>query len=209
MDALFYWLELAGVFVFAVSGALVASRKQLDLFGFLFVATVTGIGGGTVRDLLLGQVPVFWVERPHYLWLTGIAGLLVYFVAPAVQSRFRLLLWADAVGLAVFAASGTVIAQAAGTTPGVAILMGAISATFGGLLRDVVCRETPLLLRKEIYITAAAAGSALMVLLGALGLPPDAGYLACVGVTFAVRGLAIHFGLSLPPYRPRPGRDYK
>lgn len=208
MAVLFYWLELAGVFVFAVSGALVASRKQLDVFGFLFVATVTGIGGGTLRDLLLGQAPVFWVERPHYLWLTGAAGLLVYFVAPAVQSRYRLLLWADAAGLAVFAASGTVIAQAAGAPAGVAILMGAISATFGGLLRDVVCGETPLLLRKEIYITAAAAGSGLMVLLGELGLPADVGYLACVVVTFAVRGLAIRFGLSLPPYRPRPGRDY-
>ncbi|SMF16601.1 Uncharacterized membrane protein YeiH [Tistlia consotensis] len=204
MDTLFAALDLAGVFVFAISGALAASRKQLDIFGFHFIATVTAIGGGTLRDVLLGRTPVFWVEHPHFIWLTGVAALVVYFLAPAVQSREKLLIWADAIGLAIFAAGGTIVTQQTGAPPGVVILMGAVSATFGGLIRDIVCREMPLLLRKEIYITAAAAGSALMVVLEQLGQPVEVGYLACVVVTFVIRGLAIRYSLSLPAYRPRP-----
>ncbi len=207
MDQLFVWLDLFGVFVFAVSGALAASRKQLDLFGFHFIATVTAIGGGTLRDVLLGQTPVFWVEHPHVIWLTAVAALLVYFLAPAVQSRERVLIWADAAGLAIFAAGGTIAADRAGAPPGVVVMMGAVSATFGGLIRDIVCRETPLLLRKEIYVTAAAVGSALMVVLLELDQPVELGYLVCVLATFTIRGLAIRYALSLPAYRPRPGRE--
>ncbi|MGD9512000.1 MAG: trimeric intracellular cation channel family protein [Geminicoccaceae bacterium] len=202
---LLYWLDLTGVAVFAISGALEAARKQLDPVGFLFVAAVTGIGGGTLRDVLLDR-PVFWLHDPVYLWTTSAMALLTFFVAPHLQRRAAVLLWADAMGMAVFCVLGARTALAAGTGPTVAVLMGTMTATFGGLIRDVVCTETPLLLRREIYATAAAVGAAALVAARAAGLS-DAGA-TTLGVTLAlaIRGVALARGLSLPAYRPRPGR---
>lgn len=208
VNHLLYWLDLFGIIVFAISGGLTASRKQLDIVGFLFVAAVTGIGGGTLRDLLLDRGPVFWVQESLPLWLTSAAAVLVYFVAPHIERRYTLLLWADAVGLAVFAVTGAQTALAASTSPGVAILMGTMSATFGGLIRDVVCNETPLILKREIYATAAAAGAAVLVAGEAIGLPSSVAIGAGFLVAFATRAVALVFGLSLPTYRARPGRSY-
>jgi uncharacterized membrane protein YeiH len=203
MDQLLHWLDLVGVFVFALSGSLEAARKELDPVGFLFVAAVTGIGGGTLRDLLLDLAPVFWVAQPVYLWLTSAAALLVFLVAPHVERRQAALLWADAVGLAAFAVMGAQTALAAGAGAGVAVLMGTMTATFGGLIRDVVCNETPLILRKEIYATAAAAGATVLVLGQEAGLPPTLAAAAGLAVTFGTRALGLLFGLSLPGYRAR------
>ena len=208
MNQLLYWLDLFGVAVFAVSGSLTASRKQLDIVGFLFVAAVTGIGGGTLRDLLLDRGPVFWVREPLSLWLTSAVAVLLYFTASRLERRYAALLWADALGMAVFCVLGARTALDAGAGPEVAVLMGTMTATFGGLIRDVVCTETPLILRKEIYATAAAAGATVLVVVEALGLPPAVGVAAGVATSFAIRAVALIFGLSLPVYRPRPGRDY-
>lgn len=208
MDALIYWLEFAGIAVFAASGALEASRRQLDIVGFVLVGSVTGIGGGTLRDLLLGRDPVYWVAEPHFLYLTSAVSALVYFTAHQVESRFRVLLWADAVGLALFAVTGAKVALTAGTPPAVAVLMGVMSATFGGLIRDVVCNTTPLILRREVYATAAAAGAGTFVALTAIGAPPIAATAMGFAVGFATRAAALLFGISVPVYKPRPGRDY-
>ena len=204
-EQLLFWLDLFGVAVFAVSGGLEAARKQLDLVGFLFVAAVTGIGGGTLRDLLLDRGPVFWVHQPLYLWLTSAAALLTFVVAPHLQRRARVLLWADALGLAVFCVIGARTALDAGAGPAVAVLMGTMTATFGGLLRDVVCTETPLILRREIYATAAAAGAAVVVAGEALGQPGPLAAASGLGLAFATRAMGLAFGLSLPTYRARPG----
>ncbi len=201
-----FWLDALGVFVFAVSGALVASRKQLDIVGFVFVASVTGIGGGTARDLLLGRAPVFWVEVPEYLYVTTAAAVLVYFTAHLVERRYTVLLWFDAVGLALFSVLGARIALLAGTGPAVAVLMGVMTATAGGLIRDVVCGERPLILAREIYATAAAFGSAVVVAMLALDLPDVAAEAAGLVTALVARGAAIQFGLGLPVYRARPGR---
>jgi uncharacterized membrane protein YeiH len=200
------WLDLCGVFVFAVSGALEAARKQLDLVGFLFVAAVTGIGGGTLRDVLLDRGPVFWVHEPRYLWVTSAAAVATYLVAPHIQRRAVALLWADALGMALFCVLGARTALDAGAGPEVAVLMGTMTATFGGLIRDVVCTETPLLLKREIYATAAAAGASLYVAGRALALPEPMNMGLGLALAFAVRGLALRWGLSLPVYRPRPAR---
>jgi uncharacterized membrane protein YeiH len=205
MAQLLYWLDLAGVAVFAVSGALEAARKQLDPVGFLFVAAVTGIGGGTLRDVLLDR-QVFWLHDPVYLWITSTAALATFFVAPHIQRRAVVLLWADALGMAVFCVLGARTALEAGAGPAVAVLMGTMTATFGGLIRDVVCTETPLLLKREIYATAAAAGAALLVAGDALGLPAALAAGLGMALAFAVRALALARGLSLPAYRPRPAR---
>lgn len=203
-----FWLDAAGVFVFAVSGALTASRKELDILGFVFIGSVTGIGGGTVRDLLLGRIPVFWVGQPDYLLVTVAASVLVYFTAHLVERRYTLLLWADALGLALFCVLGARIALLAGAGPLVAIVMGVMTAAMGGLIRDVVCGERPLILAREIYVTAAVAGAGVTVLLLALGATGLLAEALGIATAFAIRGAAIRWGLELPTYRSRPGRDY-
>lgn len=208
MGSFLGWLDLAGVFVFAISGALTASRKELDIVGFMVVAAVTGIGGGTLRDVLLDVGPVYWISRPIYIYVTTAAAVLVFFTAHLVESRYRLLLWADAIGLALFCVTGTEVAIRAGAPPAVAILMGTMTATFGGLLRDVICNETPIVMRREIYLTAAAIGAAAVVSLELLGLPHPVPAVAGFALALAIRSAALLLDLSLPAYRPRPGRSY-
>jgi uncharacterized membrane protein YeiH len=207
-DALLRWLDIAGIAVFAASGALVASRKRMDAVGFILVAAVTGFGGGTLRDLLLGRIPPFWLRDPIWLAVAGSVALLIFFTAHRVESRFRALLWADAVGLALFAVLGAEIALLSGATPWAAVLLGVVTATFGGVVRDVLCAEVPLLLRKEIYALAALAGAAVFVGLRMQGVWRDPALLAGMAVAFAIRAVAIARGWSLPAYKPRPGRDY-
>ncbi len=213
LDQLLRWLDLAGIAVFAASGALVASRKRLDAVGFVVVAAVTaavtGLGGGTLRDVLLGRGPVFWLRAPELLAVCAGAALLVFFTAHLVESRFRALLWADAVGLSLFAVAGAETALLAGADPWAAALLGVVSACFGGIVRDVVCGEVPLILRREIYLTAALAGAAAFVALRvAGGAGREAAIPAGVAVAFGIRGAALLRGWSLPAYRERPGRDY-
>ena len=208
LDALLRWLDLAGIAVFAASGALVASRKRMDAVGFILIAAVTGFGGGTLRDLLLGRTPPFWLRDPTWLAVASSVALLVFFTAPRIESRFRALLWADAVGLALFAVLGAEIALLAGADPWAAVLLGVVTATFGGIARDVICNEVPLLLRKEIYAPAAAGRRRRLRALRVNGVWRDPALLAGMAVAFGIRAAAIWRGWSLPAYKPRPGRDY-
>ncbi len=202
--------EIIGVAVFALSGALMAARKGMDPFGFALLATLTGVGGGTVRDLLIGARPVFWVGDPSDVLVCLIVAELVFALGPRRVAvieggrQGRLLLWADALGLALFAISGTVKALNAGVPALSAIALGTITATFGGIIRDIFAGTTPLVLRQEIYVTAAALGATVMVTLQGLGI--DAFFSAAAGFTaaFALRALAILRGWSLPAF---PARD--
>ncbi|WP_159999968.1 trimeric intracellular cation channel family protein [Roseomonas sp. 18066] len=200
-------LNWIGSATFAASGALVASRKQLDPVGFVLVAATTAFGGGTLRDLLLGR-PVAWLGTPGLVLLAALVALLVFFTAHRLERRFSALLWADAVGMALFAVLGAEAALAEGASPWAAILMGMVTATFGGALRDVICGELPLILRKEIYATAAALGAALFVGLTLLALDRSIAVCAGMAAGFGTRAAALVFGWSLPAYKPRPGRDY-
>lgn len=199
--------DYAGVAVFAASGALAASRKQLDIIGFLFLASITGIGGGTLRDIILGEVPVFWVANSVYILIAVAIAVLVFFSAHLVESRYRLLLWLDAVGLSAYAVMGAAKGLAATGSPVIAIVTGMLTATFGGVLRDLVSGEPSVLLRPEVYVTAAMAGAASFTLMEIAGVATT--FSAIVGflVAFAVRGGALHFGWTFPPYKARPGRD--
>jgi len=202
-------LDWFGVIVFAITGALVASRKQMDLIGFTLLGTATGIGGGTLRDIFLGVSPVFWVREPTYLVTCVLVSCLVFFTADIPQSRYRFLLWLDAVGLAVFAVTGAEKALLAGAGPIVAIAMGVITATFGGIVRDVLGGESPVILTREIYVSAALLAVLVFVLLIGIGLPHEGALATGFMVGLAVRGAALHWAWSLPRYRPRPGRDPK
>ena len=197
MDNPLYCLELLGVVVLTVSGGFQASIKQLDIVGFLVVAAGAGIGGGTLRDLLLYHGPVFWVREPLWIWLTSVVAVLVYFTAPHVERRYAALLWADALGLAAFCVVGAQAALEAGASASVAIFIGTMTAIFGGLIRDVGCSETPLILKKEIYVPAAGAGAAVLVVANALDLPSPVAIAAGVAASFAIRAVALIFGLSL------------
>jgi uncharacterized membrane protein YeiH len=205
LETLISTLDFLGVAVFAVTGALVASRKQMDIVGFALLATVTGIGGGTLRDLILG-VPVFWVGSPVYVGVCFAVAVIVFFTAHIPQSRYRLLLWLDAVGLSFFCVVGSEIALGAGTGYFVAVIMGVMTATFGGIIRDILGGEIPVVLRKEIYATAALAGSGMFAGAWALDLQGTVATLSGFLVCFAIRALALSYGWSLPAYRARPGR---
>lgn len=198
-------LDMASAIVFAVTGALVASRKQMDIIGFLWLGMLTGVGGGTLRDLLLG-VPVFWVVNPTPVALCLTAAALVHFSAHLVHSRYRLLLYLDAFGMALVTIAGTAKGLDAGASPLVAMVMGVITAAVGGILRDTLGHEPSILLRREIYVSASAAGALLFLLALALDVPRIWAMAVGLVAAFVIRSLAIRFDWALPVYRSRPGR---
>ncbi len=194
-----YYFDLAGVAVFAISGALVAGYKRMDLFGVLVLALVTAVGGGTLRDLLLGA-RVFWVADPTYVIVAGTAALLTAALGIRVVARKRLLLFADAAGLALFTVLGAHKATVAGTAPSIAIVMGVMTGVVGGAVRDLLAQEIPLVLRREIYATAAFVGACVFVLLLEAGLAMRPAAWTGLLATLGLRVAAIHWKLSLPVF---------
>lgn len=201
------FLDYVAIGVFAATGALSASRKQLDLIGFVFLAAVTGIGGGTFRDVILGQLPVFWVGNPNYLLVCICVGVIVYFTAHLLESRYRLLIWLDAIGLSAYSVVGAAKGLALTGSPTVAIVTGMLTATFGGVLRDILANEPSALLRPEIYVTAALVGAAVFTGAHGLALPDMASFVAGGLAAFLIRGGAIRYGWTFPVYKARPGRN--
>jgi uncharacterized membrane protein YeiH len=201
-----YLIDLAGVAVFAVSGALAAGRKHLDLFGVLVIAMVTAIGGGTLRDVLIDR-PVFWMANTVYLWvILAAAGFTV------IYSRFgepprRALLVADALGLALFSISGAQIAEQAGQSGIVTVILGTMSATAGGIVRDILTAEIPLILRSgDIYATAAVVGIAVYLTLQALGEDQQSAAFVGMALVVCIRFAAIFLGWRMPTFRLRDGQ---
>jgi len=202
-----HWLDLLGVAVFAISGTLQAARRRLDPFGALVLAVVTAIGGGTLRDLLLDQRPIFWISAPDYLLVIALATALTIVVGRWYAPPHQILAVADAAGLALFTISGTEIASRAGVHPAIAVTMGAITGCAGGLLRDLLCAQLPLLLHRDIYATAALTGAVAYLLLAAAGVPEQAATLLAMAATFGLRLIAIRRDLHLPPVVIREQRS--
>ncbi len=194
-------LDLVGVAVFAVSGVLAARSRELDLLGVIVVAAITGIGGGTLRDLLLNRYPIFWITDARYLTVIVAAALLTVGYVRVWTPPENALLVADALGLALFALSGAQVAEAAHCPPSIVVLMGAMTGVAGGVLRDVITAQVPLILRRDIYATAAIAGVALYLLLQAFGLQRSRAFAAGMIVVVALRFLAIRWRLQLPIFR--------
>ncbi|MAK91246.1 MAG: hypothetical protein CMI03_13340 [Oceanospirillaceae bacterium] len=191
-------MSLSAVAVFAVSGALNAARQRMDILGFMLIGTVTGLGGGTLRDLVLGHLPVFWVREPIWISICLIASAVTYFVTPMLASLSRALLWMDAVGLALFAVAGTEVALKFGATPLIAVCMGVMTASFGGIARDVLCRSSLTLMNEELYITTALAGSVVYLILHELDMAANVDLLGGFCTAFILRALAIKFKIKLP-----------
>jgi uncharacterized membrane protein YeiH len=192
------WLDLAGIFVFAASGALLAAAKRQTLVTFIFFAVITGVGGGTVRDLLIGA-PVFWIAENTVL-LICVAAALIVWMLPRRWLEGRLLDWLDAAGLAAYASFGAAKGLAFGVAPIPAIGMGVLTACLGGIVRDVLAGEPSILLRPELYVTAAALSAALTVGLVLVGVPGAVAGLVAFAAGFLLRGAAIARGWSLPVY---------
>lgn len=195
-----YLLSLFGVWVFAISGSLTAAREDFDLMGISVVAVVTAIGGGTIRDVLLDRNPVFWIADPWYLWvaLCGVAFTFVYvrFNKPPDAT----LLIMDALGLALFSISGTQLAEQQNLPPIISVVMGAITGVAGGVLRDVLCAEVPILFRRDevLYATAAICGSATYLVLHSMNADRTVAALFGLCVTAGLRFAAIYWKIKLP-----------
>lgn len=200
----FSTLNIIGLFVFAVSGALTALRNDMDIFGVAMIAFVTGVGGGTIRDVLLGSFPVWWIAAPSAVFICLAGAVAAMLAQPFIDSRLKALIWADAMGLAVFSVLGAQAALAADAPAVIAIFMGAVTATFGGVVRDVLLNEPPLILKQDIYATAALIGAGVYVGLIALGLAGSLAAIAAALTTFAIRAAAIIFDIPSPKFaRPR------
>ncbi|MGM0785652.1 MAG: trimeric intracellular cation channel family protein [Pseudomonadota bacterium] len=201
MTELVYWLDMAGVIVFALSGVILACRSRMDPFGMLVLAAVTGIGGGTLRDLVLGVRPVFWVSDPTYLWvILATVGLSILGFHYIHRLSRVFLPVADAFGLALFTVIGAhkaLLLEAPGI---VAVLMGLLTGVAGGMVRDVLARRVPMVLRQEVYATASIAGGIVYVALEALDAPALASIMIGVATTLSLRLAAIQWRLALPVF---------
>jgi uncharacterized membrane protein YeiH len=196
--SMIYLLDLLGTAVFAMTGSLVARKKRLDIFGVIVIALVTAMGGGTLRELILGTTPVFWVRDPNYV-LMGFLGVCL----TIILVRFNLmpqrpLLLADALGLALFTVIGTQAALSANVAWGIAIMLGTMSSVAGGIIRDILSDEIPLILRKEIYATASILGAAVYIAAITLQISPTIASLIAAFVTLSLRLVAIWREWSLP-----------
>ena len=202
-EHIIYGLDLFGVAVFAVSGSLAAGRKRMDVFGVIVLGLVTALGGGTMRDTLLDSGPVFWVGDPGYLVVAVVSSLLTFIAVRVITIPWRGLLISDAFGLAVFMAIGTAKALSITNSASVAIVMGVMTGVAGGMMRDLLSAEVPLILRREIYATAALCGSLAYVIMIRLGLPNIPGLMLSAAVTLAIRLAAIRWGFSLPVFKSK------
>lgn len=197
---LLYYLDLAGVAVFAMSGVLAAQDRHLDLLGVIVVAAITALGGGTLRDLLLDRHPIFWVTDAWYLIVISAAALLTVAYVRVWPPPGITLLVADTLGLALFALSGAQVAEAAHGPPLIVVLMGTMTGVTGGILRDVITATVPLILRREIYATAAIVGIAAYLAMHAFGMPRAIAFGGGMIIVVVLRLTAIRWRLHLPVF---------
>ena len=201
-DLLLLFADRVGVFVFAISGGLLAVRKDMDLFGVVVLAFLPAVGGGTLRDLIL-DVPVFWLEDVAALAFAVAGGLAAFFAHPVLDRITKPLRLLDAAGMALFATAGAAKTLALGLPIPIVLMMGAVTACAGGLLRDVVANEDPLLLKQDIYATAALLAAAVYAGLAITGITGLAAYAGAITAGFALRMISLRRGWSLPrsPFR--------
>lgn len=195
-----YFIDIVGTMVFAISGALTAFDKKLDVFGVSAVAFITAVGGGTLRDLLIGSTPVAWMNNLIYLAMIASGILIAIIFRERVQRLRRTFFLFDTIGIAVFTILGLQKSLNIGIHPIIAIIMGMVSAVFGGVTRDIVCNEIPLIFRKEIYALTCLAGGVVYILLGLCGIPQivNVGITAGFIITFRILAVRLHWQLPNP-----------
>ncbi|MGB7786270.1 MAG: trimeric intracellular cation channel family protein [Salinimicrobium sp.] len=201
--SLFNILDLLGTIAFAISGALAAMDRRLDLFGIFIIAFVTAIGGGTVRDILIGNTPVTWMENIIYIYLIGVVTIFAIIFRNKLNFLKRSLFLFDTIGLGIFTITGVEIGVTSGLNPIISITLGAMTGTFGGVIRDILCNEIPVIFRKEIYATACLVGGLAFVILYELGMEKDIIYLVTSLTVISIRLLVVKYHISLPSFYPK------
>jgi len=196
-------VDILGVFVFALSGALAAVKKKMDILGMLVLAVVTAVGGGTLRSILIGDTPVPFLRDPNYLIACAIATLLVFFFHRLIKKLDKPIIIFDAVGLGLFMSLGVTIALEKGLPMWASLLMGIITASFGGVIRDVLSAEIPLIFRKEFYASACLVGGLFYLALSYYQVNHEILIIASAFTVFVVRMLGIHYNWSLPHPKKR------
>ncbi len=191
-------LDLLGTFVFAISGLRLAAKKDMDLFGASVIAFVTAVGGGTTRDLLLGATPVAWINNIQYPIAILLAVPFTLIFRKYIVNLKRTFFIFDSIGIAIFTISGMQKALDFGLNPGLAMAMGMVSAVVGGVIRDILCNEIPLIFRKEIYATACLAGALVFYLLGNWGIDQNLNYIITTSLILVIRVVSIKYNLSMP-----------
>lgn len=197
MDILFV-LDILGTIAFAISGALVAMNKKFDPFGVFIIAFVTAVGGGTLRDVLIGRQPVIWMNNPNYIYAIIIAVIIAFIFRKNLKILSKSLFLFDTIGLGIFTIIGTEIGVNANFHPLISIALGTISASFGGVIRDILCNEIPVIFRKEIYATACIFGAITFIILNKLHLDETIVYCSTTSIVIFIRLIAVKFHLSLP-----------
>lgn len=197
---LLYTIYLVAITAEAMSGAIMGMRRGMDLFGIIMIGTVTALGGGTVRDMLLGHYPLGWIAHPEYLLFTGGAAVVTAFVARYLHHLRTVFLLVDGLGLVAFCVIGCDIAMAAKMHPAIVVLAGMITGVFGGLLRDILCNQMPLVLQREVYATVALFTGSLYVALLHFKIDSAVAQLASIAAGFAFRLLAVYFSWRLPNF---------
>lgn len=197
---LLYAIELFGVCVFAMAGAIEASRNRFDLFGVLVLAFVSALGGGTLRDLLLDRVPLSWIGDIRLAYVALFSGFATFLLAKFVRIPFRALLYADAIGLAAFTVSGTFVAMSYQTPGLAAIMLGVASGIFGGIIRDIMANEIPLIFRRDVYATASLTGAVWVYWSQTFGMATTPSLAVGLLLIILIRFAAIRWQLSLPGF---------
>lgn len=195
---MFYTIDILGTIAFAISGVLVALSKKMDPFGILIIAFVTAIGGGTLRDLLIGDTPVSWMENLTYTYVIIIAAVLTVIFKTKIDYLRRSLFLFDTIGIGLYTVVGVEKGLGAGLSPIICIALGTISACFGGVIRDILCNEIPVIFRKEIYATACILGGLTYFLVRKLPVDDNLVFIMAGIVVIVVRLLAVRFRISLP-----------
>lgn len=198
--SLFNILDLLGTMAFAISGALAAMQRKLDLFGIFIIAFVTSIGGGTLRDILLGNTPVMWMENTIYIYMIGIVTILAIIFRNKINYLKTSLFLFDTIGLGIFTITGVETGIQSGLSPIVSIAIGAMTGTFGGVIRDILCNEIPVIFRKEIYATASILGALTFVVLYDLEVNRDVIYIVTSLIVISIRLVVVKYKISLPSF---------
>lgn len=184
----------------AMTGALAAGKRRMDLFGVVIIASVTALGGGSLRDIVLGHYPLGWVRHPEYLGYTIGAAIAATFLAKKLQRWRRAFLWLDALGLIAFTLIGCSVAREGGHAPAIVVIAGMLTGAFGGVLRDVLCNEIPLVFQRELYaVISLLTGVAYLAMLR-FGVAENLSVLLCLGGGFALRLLAIRYEWEMPKF---------
>jgi len=198
--SLFNLLDLLGTVAFAVSGALIAMNNKFDSFGVFIIAFVTALGGGTLRDVLIGNEPVGWMQQTYYVYTILFSVILTIIFRRRIKHLSKSLFLFDTIGLGIFTIIGTEMGIQANFEPVISIALGTMTASFGGIIRDILCNRVPIIFRKEIYATAAILGSLTYIILHNLHVNSSIIYVSTTSIVIIIRLIAVKFHLSLPKF---------